>query len=152
MVHQPVSAEHQHGSSFKFKNHSTLEAVVSVPKPKTVKETPIAVIAPETVSHATKGCEMYRSLVAQYDWDIDTALAIMKAESGCDPAADNTGTNANGSNDKGLLQINSVHSDLISDLDRLDPTKNIRAAYEIYRGSGWRAWSSFNSGKYKQFL
>lgn len=73
--------------------------------------------------------------------------------------ADNTGLNSDGSNDKGLMQINSIHTPhLISDLDRFDPAKNVAAAYAIYQGAakrtgnGWTAWSSYNSGKYAKFL
>jgi soluble lytic murein transglycosylase-like protein len=98
------------------------------------------------------GCETYRPLMQLYDWNVAIAMAIMKAESGCNPNSDNTGLNRDGSNDKGLLQINSIHSDLISDSDRLVPEKNIQAAYEIYRGSGFRAWSTFNNGRYLKFL
>jgi hypothetical protein len=78
----------------------------------------------------------------------------MRAESGCRSDADNTGLNTDGSNDKGLFQVNSVHvsSGLISDSDRLDPASNVRAAYGIYAGSGWAAWSAFNNGSYAQYL
>jgi len=78
----------------------------------------------------------------------------MKAESGCNPNADNSGLNYDGSNDKGLLQINSIHiqSGLIGDAERLIPELNIKAAYAIYSGSGWSAWSAFNSGKHLQFM
>lgn len=98
------------------------------------------------------GCVQFQSIVEQYNWDVDTALAIMRAESGCNPNSDNTGLNRDGSNDKGLFQINSIHADLISDLDRLNPEANIKAAYAIYSGRGWSAWSAFNSGKYKKYL
>lgn len=78
----------------------------------------------------------------------------MRAESGCNPSADNTGLNRDGSNDKGLMQVNSIHvrSGLISDSERLDPHKNIGAAYKIYLGQGWRAWSAYNNGGYKKYL
>lgn len=78
----------------------------------------------------------------------------MQAESGCDPLADNTGLNSDGTNDKGLMQVNSLHviSGLIGDNERFDPEANIKAAYAIYQGSGWSAWSSYNSGKHMEFL
>ena len=94
-----------------------------------------------------------------YNWDTRTAYAVCMAESGGNPAADNTGLNSDGSNDKGLMQINSIHTPhLISDLERFDPEKNVAAAYAIYQGAakrsgnGWTAWSSYNSGKYQRFL
>lgn len=98
------------------------------------------------------GCEQYRQLIAKYDWNVDLMMAIMRAESGCNPAADNTRLNHDGSNDKGLLQINSIHKNLISDLDRLNPEKNIAAGYKIWKTQGYRAWSVYNNGSYKKFL
>jgi soluble lytic murein transglycosylase-like protein len=76
------------------------------------------------------------------------------AESGGNPAADNTGLNQDGTNDKGLMQINSIHvtSGLIGDQERFDPTANLRAAYAIYQGGGWGAWSSYNAGKHLRFM
>lgn len=97
-------------------------------------------------------CEDYRGLVSQYNWDVNTALAIMRAESGCNPRAFNA-HNSDGSNDGGLFQVNSIHvrSGLIGDQERFDPASNVRAAYVIYQGSHWRAWSVYNSGKYLRY-
>jgi soluble lytic murein transglycosylase-like protein len=80
-------------------------------------------------------------------------MAVMQAESGCTPEAFN-GKNRNGSNDAGLFQINSIHvkSGLISDQARFDPESNVRAAFAIYKGSGWKAWSSYNAGKHIKFM
>lgn len=89
----------------------------------------------------------------QYDWDASIALAIMQAESGCNPSAHNP-ANFDGSNDSGLFQINSIHvaSGLISEEARRDPVQNIKAAYDIYQGGGWSAWSAYNNGAYRKFL
>ncbi len=111
-----------------------------------------AEVSAQTTFTIAGGCEQYRSLVQKYDWNVDIALAVMQAESSCISDRDNTGLNYDGSNDKGLMQINSIHSNIISDLDRLDPVENIRAAYEVYRGSGWKAWSAYNNGSYLKFL
>ena len=46
---------------------------------------------------ATGGCEQYRDMVSQYDWDINTALFVMSKESGCNPNA------ISRTNDHGLL-------------------------------------------------
>ena len=76
-------------------------------------------------------------------------LAIMEAESGCNPEAVNT-SNRDGSTDTGLMQINSIHGIPASEL--LDPSKNIATAWTIYKKQGLKAWSTFTSGKYKQFI
>lgn len=75
------------------------------------------------------------------------------AESRGNPLAHNK-ANSNGSDDKGLMQINSIHvnSGLIGDNERFDPQKNLDAAYSIYKGSGFKAWSAYNNGKYERFL
>jgi len=75
------------------------------------------------------------------------------AESHGNPQAFNP-SNSNGTNDAGLMQINSIHvqSGLIGDQERFNPQENMRAAYAIYNGSGFRAWSSYNSGAYNKYL
>ena len=81
-------------------------------------------------------CEQYRGLVAQYSWNVETVLAIMKAESGCNPNAANLNDNHRvcmGS--FGLLQI-SCHGGRI-----LDPAANIAAGYAKYVASGYSPWT-----------
>lgn len=75
------------------------------------------------------------------------------AESGGNQNAYN-GNNSNGSNDAGLMQINSIHvtSGLIGDKDRFNPELNVKAAYAIYNGSGFSAWSAYNNGSYARYL
>ena len=77
-------------------------------------------------------------------------LAIMRAESGCNPRSDNTGLNRDGSNDKGLFQINSIHG--FSDAERLDPIRNIEIAFRIWQNQGYRAWSAYSNGTYLKFI
>ncbi|NCU40901.1 hypothetical protein EOL73_04045 [Candidatus Saccharibacteria bacterium] len=74
------------------------------------------------------------------------------AESGGNNQAYND-SNFDGSNDAGLMQINSIHTPhLISAEDRFNPSKNIETAFKIYQSSGWRAWSAYNSGAYIKHL
>ena len=77
-------------------------------------------------------------------------LAIARSESGCNPKSDNTGLNADGSNDKGLFQINSIHG--FSDAERLDPIRNIEIAFKIWQSQGYGAWSAYNNGSYLKFM
>ena len=100
-------------------------------------------------------CGDFQSLIAQYDWNVQIATAIMKAESGCNPIRDNSGLNGDGTNDVGLFQINSIHvgSGLITESGRNDPATNIATAYKLYAGRGnFTAWSVYNNGKYAQYL
>jgi len=116
-------------------------AIVTEPAPKSI---------PVTISKPLEGsCK----LVDGYEWDIKIAYAICMAESRGNPLAYNK-ANKNGSNDAGLMQINSIHvnSGLISSEDRFIPEKNLAAAYAIYKGSGFKAWSAYNNKSYLKYL
>lgn len=77
------------------------------------------------------------------------------AESGGVAHKNNAGLNYDGSVDYGLMQINSIHADMVKGkLSRLyDPATNIKIAYSLSKGgTDWTPWSTYNNGKYKQFL
>lgn len=83
---------------------------------------------------------------------IPTMMAIAKAESGWRPEAINT-ANRNGSVDRGLFQINSIHQgNSWYPQNPFDPLQNAKAAFAVYQGQGLNAWSVYKSGKYKEFL
>ena len=112
---------------------------------------PAPVITPPAIPAKPQDC----SAVNAYDWDTRTAYAICMAESGGVASKDNAGLNRDGSTDYGLMQINSIHADMVDgNLERLrDPQVNIKVAYSISRAvTDWTAWSAYNNGKYKQFL
>lgn len=72
------------------------------------------------------------------------AAAIAMAESGGNPNAVNS-SNSNGSTDRGLWQINSIHGSQST----LDPVANARAAVAISKGgTDWRPWCvAWSNGK-----
>jgi len=75
------------------------------------------------------------------------AAAIAMAESGGDPNA--TNHNTNGSTDRGLWQINSVHGSQST----YNVADNVKAAIAISNnGSSWAPWSTFINGAYRQYL
>lgn len=130
---------------------------IPTPEPAVaVKETPktaYSELNPRLPYHNL--CGDFQSLIAQYDWNVQIATAIMKAESGCNPIRDNSGLNGDGTNDVGLFQINSIHvsSGLITESGRNDPATNVATAYKLYAGRGnFTAWSVYNNGKYAQYL
>ena len=104
-------------------------------------------LVPESAT--LSGCE----IASLYDWDYRVAYAVCMAESGGNSRAYN-GSNSNGTNDAGLMQINSIHVDsgLIGDKERFDPQFNMAAAYAIYKGSGFRAWAAYNNQSYTRYL
>lgn len=88
------------------------------------------------------GCEHYRKLVSQYSWNVEVAMAVMFAESGCNPAAANWADNHGvcmGS--FGLFQI-SCHGGQIH-----DPASNVAAAWAKYESRRWQPWSVCTTGK-----
>lgn len=91
--------------------------------------------------------------VDAYNWDVRTAYAICMAESRGKPDA--TGYNGDGTIDRGLMQVNSIHADMVAgNLTALyDPAVNIKIAYSLSKGgTDWTPWSTYNNGKYRQFL
>ena len=77
----------------------------------------------------------------------DLAAAVAIAESG--GKSDATNTNTNGSVDRGLWQINSVHGGQST----FDPIANAKAAVKISsNGKNWSPWVTFNTGAYKKYL
>lgn len=93
------------------------------------------------------------TLIGKYtDWDVRTATAVALAESRGRVNA-RGGPNSDGSYDHGLMQINDkAHPSY--DVKRLesDPEYNIAAGHDVWKSSGWGAWSTYNSGAYKLFL
>jgi len=68
----------------------------------------------------------------------ELALAIMKCESGLVPTAEHW--NTNGTVDKGIAQLNSVHD--LSGVDVWNPKENLRFARKLYdeRGQRFTDW------------
>ena len=77
----------------------------------------------------------------------DMAAAIALAESGGNADAKNV--NTNGSIDRGLWQINSVHGGQST----FDPIANVKAAINISNnGKSWSPWVTYTTGAFKKFL
>lgn len=75
------------------------------------------------------------------------AAAIAMAESGGNTTA--TNNDGNGSTDRGLWQINSVHGAQST----YDVMGNARAAVAISNnGTNWAPWTTYGNGAYRQFL
>lgn len=83
------------------------------------------------------------------DSDVTIAVAVALAESG--GRTDATNRNSNGSIDRGLMQINSVHDEMPG--NRFDPLTNMRLAFAIKtRRGSWKDWATFNSGRYALYM
>jgi hypothetical protein len=79
--------------------------------------------------------------------DPNMAAAIALAESS--GRANATNRNTDGSIDRGLWEINSIHGPL----SVLDPRRNAESAYKISSGGrNWNPWVTYQNGAYKQYL
>lgn len=77
----------------------------------------------------------------------DIAAAVALAESGGVAGASNS--NTDGSIDRGLWQINSVHGSQST----FDPIANVKSAIAISNnGKNWNPWVTFKTGAYKKFM
>nr|DAM54397.1 MAG TPA: lysozyme [Caudoviricetes sp.] len=102
------------------------------------------------------GCERFQHLLEKYDWDVRTMLAIMRAESGCDP-------NVTGDTSLTFIQNGRTYGYSVSlfqvrilpgreHCDSHDPATNIACAYHVWKSQGYKAWSVYTSGKYLKYL
>jgi len=126
----------------------TIQSVAPTPEPQTPvePEQPPEPIK-ETVAHPI-GCENYRQLINQYDWNVDVALQVMRAESGCNPSAvgDNRVIGGIFAPSCGLFQVRTLQGR--PSCEQLqNPATNIEWAFKLYRASGWKPWSVCNIGK-----
>lgn len=81
-----------------------------------------------------------------------TMTAIALAESSGNPGAVSK-PNTNGTIDRGLFQINSVHQQYDQGMLVNDPGYNTRAAFQLSGGGkSFQPWSTYNSGAYKKYL
>lgn len=78
----------------------------------------------------------------------NVAAAVARAESGGRPAATNR-SNSNGSVDRGLFQINSIHG--ANSSYNLDT--NVTFAVQLsHSGHNWSPWVAYTSGAYRKYL
>lgn len=94
------------------------------------------------------GCEHYRELVSKYAWNTNIALAVMKAESGCNPNAVGDQFVIRGlyAPSCGLMQIRTLQGRPSCEQLK-DPTTNVAWAWKLYQASGWQPWSVCKNGK-----
>jgi hypothetical protein len=101
--------------------------------PKADAQMPYAPITQSTQSEQIKA---YIKTV--FGDQADNAYKVLACENGrLNPNA--RGMNTNGTSDVGIFQINSVHG--VPESYLKDWRTNVDIAYQIYKGSGWGAWS-----------
>jgi hypothetical protein len=82
---------------------------------------------------------------------IVVALSVAMAESSCNPSA--TNINTNGSEDRGLWQINNAAWPNVSNTCAFQAQCNADAAWNISdHGTDWGPWATFNSGAWESYV
>jgi hypothetical protein len=90
--------------------------------------------------------------------DIPIAAAVALAESGGNPKSHNS---TPPDDSYGLWQINMLGAmgparrkqfGITSNEQLFDPSTNAKAAHTVWKGSGWKAWTTYTSGKYKDHM
>jgi hypothetical protein len=101
--------------------------------PKALAQMPYTPLA-----HTTQA-EQIKAYIKQVFGDqADNAYKVLACENGrLNPNA--KGMNTNGTSDVGIFQINSVHG--VPESYLKDWRVNVDIAYQIYKSSGWSAWS-----------
>ncbi len=118
---------------------------------------------PQTTKHRSKvsnlpsqgvfqpSIKVIRQYISTKSWDNYIAYKVMMAES-CGRVKAYNPHNKNGSTDKGIFQINSVHkkTNLYNWQHNIDVAFNIYKSRNNWDSNGWKAWSSYNNGRYKK--
>lgn len=88
-----------------------------------------------------------RLILVHFGKDARTAIAVSRAESGlrCNASGD-------GGSSIGLYQINHVHWYKWPRETLFDCETNVRAAYQIFKSSGWYPWSVFKNKMYLSYM
>ena len=132
-----------------------VQLVQEIDEPQVSKQEEVQTIStpPTQVKPKQTGCEAYRAEIEKYDWNANIAMAIMKAESGCRTTAvgDNYPIGGLHAPSCGLFQVRTLKGRPTCN-QLQDPATNIAWAYKLYGASGWKPWSVYNKGLYKEFM
>ncbi len=102
---------------------------------------------PVNLTNYGTGCESYRPLVQKYfGGNTRIAMAIMQAESACNPMAVNWESHSVCIGSFGLMQI-SCHDGAL-----YNPEANMQAALRKFNQSGFMPWGAYTNGSYLKFL
>ena len=95
--------------------------------------------------------------MSKYDWDIETAMAVAKAESNCyqEALGDTSLVYIQNGREygysKGVFQIRILPGR--EHCDTYDLVTNVSCAYKIYSyRENFTPWSAYNNGRYLPFL
>jgi hypothetical protein len=106
-------------------------------------------VEPETQPEAKTGCDNYVHLIQKYDWNVTTAINVMRAESGCRPTAVGDTKPIKGvlAHSCGLFQVRTLRGRPSCE-ELKNPETNVAWAYKLYvaknkhgKQAFWSPWS-----------
>lgn len=138
---RPVSDQLEETHPYRFPKDQTLPKLIP-PPPPTPKIASLAPVAPsETNTGMGSDVEQWRTLVGAYfpADQINLALAVMRCESGGNPAAYNNSFGASG-----LMQVLASWADNFgyTPSQLFDPSVNLHVASILFYDGGWRHWNA----------
>lgn len=103
------------------------------------------------------GCEAVRREVGRYHkWNVRIITAIAEAESHCRVSTRGDGHLTFKKNGRTYgYSLSAMQVRILPGRERCDSHDlkvNVKCAYQIWQGQGYKAWTMFNNGKYKQYL
>jgi hypothetical protein len=136
----PKTAPVETVAAVKIEEKPKEEIVVEQPAPVVEAKPP----APkQNIAKSTPGVEQWRPLVAKYDWPVNTALDVMRLESGGNQYSANT-TDRHRDRNGNVICIGSYGLFQIACLDGVvyDAETNIAIAYRKWKARGWQPWTN----------
>ncbi len=116
---------------------------VNFQKPLDITKKALVINVTTVVEDSVPLNENEKYLCVKFGDQCKIALQIQHLENG-NEKCDRFHVNDNGTIDVGFMQINSVHLKKGYTLAQLiDCKTNVDIAYEIYKGSGWNAWTTY---------
>lgn len=91
-----------------------------------------------------------KQFLRQAGWP-EALVPLMAAVGMAESSGNSSAANTKGENSWGLWQVNRDAHPQWSAAQLQDPLFNARAAYEIYKKEGIRAWGSFTDGRWRQY-
>lgn len=85
----------------------------------------------------TEKCQIYEYIIEKFQDDAADALTIINKCENHKFDTNATNYNRNGTVDRGIFQINSIHAGE----EMYDWKQNVDMAYKIFKNRGWSAWA-----------
>lgn len=99
-------------------------------------------------------CTKVRKAISRWsDWNVDTMVAIAKAESNCRENARGDGNLTYSKNGRTYgYSIGALQVRILPGREWCETGDYYKCAHNIWKSQGYKGWSVYKSGKYKKYL